>query len=116
MPGEVSMTVSPVPPLLDMTVTCTSGVVPMSTQPPGVTSVPDKHTATVTSREVDVPQGPSIGGPVPWSGPAVTSVREMMPAVASSTIPDCPPPSSLLPPSGQSATPSSQTIAWGGCG
>ena len=64
MLGEVSMTVSPVPPLLDMTVTCTSGVVPMSTQPPGATSVLARCTATVTSREVDVLQGPSIGGPV----------------------------------------------------
>ena len=116
MPGEVSMTVSPVPPLLDMTVTYTSGVVPMSTQPPGVTSVLAKRTATVTSREVDVPQGPSIGGLVLRSGSAVTLMGERKPAIASSTVPDCLPPSSSLPPSGQSATPSSQTIAWGGCG
>ena len=118
MPGEVSMTVSPVPPLLDMTVTCTSGVVPpMSTQPPGVTSVPAKRTATVTSREVDVPQGPSIGGPVLRSGPAVTLMRERMPAVASSTVPDCPPPSSSLPPSGHPfGHPFFSDDSLGGCG
>ena len=40
MPGEVSMAVSPAPLSLDMTVTCTSGVVPMSAQPPAVTSIP----------------------------------------------------------------------------
>ena len=39
-----------------------------------------------------------------------------MPAVASSTVPDCPPPPSSWPRSGQSATPSSQTIAWGDAG
>ena len=49
MPGEVSMTVSPVPPSLDMTVACTSGVVPLSLQPPAVTSVPTMSMATVTS-------------------------------------------------------------------
>ena len=73
MPGEVSMTVSPVPPSLDMTVMCASGlfrcprnpqrslllcvpsgVVPMSTQPPAVTSVRAMSTATITSLEVDV--------------------------------------------------------------
>ena len=57
----------------------------MSTQPPGVTSVPAKCTATVTSREVDVPPGPAISEPVLRSGPAVTLLRERMPAVASST-------------------------------
>ena len=35
-----------------------------------------------------------------------------VPAVISSTPPDCPSPSSSLPSSGQSATPSSQTLAW----
>ena len=54
MPGEAFMTVSPVPPSLDMTVTCTTGVVPMSTQPPVATSVPAMSTATVTSGEVAV--------------------------------------------------------------
>ena len=48
MAGEVSIAVSPVPPSLDMTATCTSGVVPMSTQPQAVTSVPAISTATVT--------------------------------------------------------------------
>ena len=62
---------------LDMTVTCGSGVVPMSTQPPAVTPVP----ATVTSREVDVRPGPSRVRPVPWLGPASTSVGERVPAV-----------------------------------
>ena len=81
MPGEVSMTVSPVPPSLDMTVMCTSGVVPMSTQPPAVTSIPAKSTATVTSREVDVHPGSSNVGPVPRLGPASTSVRERVLAV-----------------------------------
>ena len=117
IPGEVSMKVSPVPPLLDMTVTCTSGVVPMSTQPPAVTSVLAKRTATITSPEVDVHPGPSNVGPVPRLGPASTSVRERVPAVVlsftpmseptvpvtmgegvpavdSSTVPKCPPPSS----------------------
>ena len=116
MPWEVSMTVSPVPPALDMTVTCTSGVVPMSTQPPGVTSVPAKCMATVTSRKVDVPPGPAIGEPVRRTGPAVTLMRERMPPVASSTVTDCPPPSSSLPLSGQSATHSSEMIAWGDAG
>ena len=62
MPGEVSMTISPVPPSLDMTVTCTSRVVPMPTQPPAVTTVPAMSTPTVTSREVDVRPGPSAVG------------------------------------------------------
>ena len=122
------MTVSPVPPL-DVTVTCASGVVPMSTQPPAVTSVPAMSTATVTNREVDVRPGPRLG-------PASTSVGERVPAVVlsftpklvptipvpmgdgvpavtSSTPPGCPTPSSSLPSSGKSASPSSQTLAWG---
>ena len=135
MPGEVFMTVSPVPPSLDMTVACTTGVVPMPTQPPAVTSVPAMSTATVTSREVDVRPGPSQVRPVPWLGPASTSVGERvpavvlsftpmsvpavpvtmgegMPAITSSTPPACSPLSSSLPPSGQSSTPS-QTITSG---
>ena len=133
------MTVSPVPPSLDMTVTCTSGVVPMSTQPPAVTSVLAMSTATVASRDVDVRPGPSKIWPIPRLGPASSSVRERVPAVVlsftpmsvppvpvprgdgvpaitSSNPPDCPTPSSLLPSSGQSPTPSSKTLAWGDAG
>ena len=124
------MTVSPVPPSLDMTVMCASGVVPMSTQPPAVTSVRAMSTATVTSREVDVRPGPSKVRLVLRLGPASTSVGgrvksvptipvsmgDGVPAVTSSTAPDCPTPSSSLPSSGQSATPSSQTLAWGDAG
>ena len=73
MPGEVSITISPVPPSLDMTVTCTSGVVPMSTQRPAVTPVPAMSTASVTSREVDFSLRPSRVRPVPRLGPASTS-------------------------------------------
>ena len=136
MPGEVSMTISPVPPSLDMTVTCTSGVVPISTRPPAVAPVPAISTATVTSREVDVRPGPSRVRPVPRLGPASTSVGERMsavvfpfaprsvptilvprgdgvPAVPSSVPPDYHTLSSSLTSSGQSATPSSQTMAWG---
>ena len=68
MPGEVSMTVSPVPPSLDMTDTCTSGVVPMSTQPPVVTSIPAISTATIASREIDVRTGSSEVDPLPRLG------------------------------------------------
>ena len=133
------MTISPVPPSFDMTVTCTSGVVPMSTQPPAVTPVPAMSTATVTSREVDVCPGPSRVRPVSRLGPESTSVRERVPAVVlsftprsvptipvpmgngvpavpSSVPPDCPTPPSSLMSSGQSATPSSQTLAWGDAG
>ena len=39
-----------------------------------------------------------------------------MPAVPSSVPPDCPTPSSSLTSSGQSAAPSSQTVAWGDAG
>ena len=73
------MTISPVPPSLDMTVACTSGVVPMSMQPPVVTPVPAMSTATVTSREVDVRPGPSRVRPVPRLGLASTSVGERVP-------------------------------------
>ena len=64
------MTVSPVPPSVDMTVMCTSGVVPMSTQPPVVTSVPAMSTATITSWEIDLR---SDVDPVPRLGPASSS-------------------------------------------
>ena len=86
MPGEVSMTISPVPPSLDMTVTCASGVVPMSTQPPVVIPVLAMSTATVTSREVDVHPGLSRVSPVPRLGPASTSVGERVPAVVQDTL------------------------------
>ena len=41
------MTISPVPLSLDMTVTCASGVIPMSMQPPAVTPVPAMSTDIV---------------------------------------------------------------------
>ena len=136
MLGEVSRTISPVPPSLDMTVTCTSGVVPMPTQPPADTTVPAMSAATVTSPEVDVRPGPSRVRPLPRLGLASISVGERVPAVVlsftprsvptvlvprgdggpaipPSVLPDFPTPSSSLTSSGQSATPSSQTMAWG---
>ena len=42
-------------------------------------------------------------------------MEDGVPTVTSSIPPDCPTPSSSLTSSGQSATPSSQTLAWG-CG
>ena len=81
MPGEVSMTVSPVSPWLDTTVTRASGVVPLSPQPPAVTPVLAMSTATVTNREVDVRPGPLRVRPVLRLGPASTSVGERVPAV-----------------------------------
>ena len=72
--GEVSMIISPVPPSLDMTVMCASGVLPMPTQPPAVTTVPAMSTATATSREVDVHPGPSRVRSHPRLGPASTLV------------------------------------------
>ena len=92
MPGEVSMTVSPVPPSLDMTITCTSRVVPMSTQPPAVTSIPAISTATIASREIDVRTGSSEVDPVPQLGPASSSVGESVSAVALSHSHRCPVP------------------------
>ena len=96
MPGEVSMTVSPVPPSVDMTVTCTTGVVPMSTQPPVVTSVSAMSTATITSREIDVRVGRSDVDPVPRLGPASSSAEETVPAVALSSPPLSGPPVAVL--------------------
>ena len=96
MPGEVSMTVSPVPPSVDMTVTCTNRVVPMSTQTPVVTSVPAMSTATVTSRENDVREGRSDVDPVPRLGPASSSAEERVPAVALSSPPLSGPPVAVL--------------------
>ena len=64
------MTISPVPPLMDVTVMSASGVVPMLTQPPGVITVPAMSTATVTSRDVDVCPGPWTDRTVPRLGPA----------------------------------------------
>ena len=65
MPVDVSMTISPVPPSMDVTVMCASGVVPMPTQPPAVTTLPAISTATVTSRDVDVRPGPLRDSTVP---------------------------------------------------
>ena len=135
MPEKVSMTISPVHPSLDMTVMCTSGVVPMPTQPPAVTTVPAMSAATVTTREVEVRPGPSRVQPLPRLGLASISVGERVPAVVRpftprsvptvlvpsgdggpavppSVPPDVSTPSSSLTSSGQSATPSSQTMAW----
>ena len=122
-----------------MTVNCTARVVPMPTQPPAVTTFPAMNTATVTSREVDVRPGLSRVRPLPRLGLASTSVGERVPAVAlpftprsvptilvprgdggpavSPSVPlDYPTPSSSLTSSSQSATPSSQTLAWGDAG
>ena len=63
-----------------MTVT-SSGVVPMPTQPPAVTTVLAMSTATITSPDIDVRPGPSRVRPLPRLGPASTSVRERVPAV-----------------------------------
>ena len=87
MPGEVSMTISPVPPSLDMTVTCASRVVTMPTQPPAVTTVPAMSTATVTSREVDVRPGPSRVRPLLRLDLASISVGERVSAVILAFMP-----------------------------
>ena len=92
MPEEVS----PVPPSVDMTVMCTTGVVPMSTQPPVVTSVPAMSMATVTSREIDVRVGRSDVDPVPRLGLASSSAEERVPAVALSSPPLSGPPVAVL--------------------
>ena len=135
MPGEVSMTISSFPSSLDMTVMCTSGVVPMPTQTPAVATVPAMSAATVTTREVDVRPGPSRVRPLPRLGLAYISVGERVPAVVLpftprsvptvlvprgdggpavplSVLPDFPTSSSLTS-SGQSATPFTRTMAWG---
>ena len=96
MPGEVSMTVTPVPPSVDMTATCTTGVVPMSTQPPVVTSVPAMSTATITSRVIDVRVGRSDVDPVPRLGPASSSAKERAPAVMLTSQPLSGPPVAVL--------------------
>ena len=87
MLGEVSLAVSPAPLSLDMTVTCTSGVVPMSAQPPAVTSILAMSTATITSPEIDVNTGSSDVDPVPRLGPVSTSMGESVPAVELSSPP-----------------------------
>ena len=92
--------------------------------------------ATVTIREVDVHPGPSRVWPLPRLGLASISVGQRVPAVVLpftprsvptlliprgdgglavplSVPPDFPTPSSSLTSSGQSATPSSQMMAWG---
>ena len=94
MPGEVSMTVSPVPP--SVMVTCTTGFVPMSTQPPVVTSVPAMSTATVTCEEIDVRVGRSDVDLVPRLGPASSSAGERVQADALSSPPLSGPPVTVL--------------------
>ena len=129
MPGEVSMVVFPAPLSLDMTVTCTSGVVPMSAQPPAVTSIPAMSTTTITSREIDVTTGSLDVGPVPRLGPVSASVGESVTAVELSLPPlsEQPAPvpvvesvpavdSSSSPLSGHSSPASSQTLALGDAG
>ena len=81
------MAVSPAPPSLDMTVTCTSGVVPMSTRPPAVTSIRAMSTATIARREIDVHTGSSDVDQVPGLGPASFSVGESVPTVELSSPP-----------------------------
>ena len=67
----------------------------------------------------------SVGEPVPavvlsFTSRSVPTIPASMgidvPAVPLSVPPDCPAPSSSLTSSGQSATPSSQTLAWGDAG
>ena len=67
MPGKVSTAISRAPPSLNLTVTCTSGVVMTHVQPPAVTSDPAMSTATVTSRDVEISPGTSDVAPVPRS-------------------------------------------------
>ena len=81
------MAVSPARLSLDMTATCTSGVVLMSTQPPAVTSIPALSTATITSREIDVNTGSSDVDPVPRLGPVSASVGESVTAIELSSPP-----------------------------
>ena len=71
---------------------CASGVVPMPTQPPAVTTVPAMSMATATSREVDVRPGPSRVRPHPRLGPASTLVGEGVPAVVLPFTPRSVPP------------------------
>ena len=97
------MTISPIPPSLDMTATCASGVVPI-TQLPVVTTVPAMSTATATSREVDVHPGPSRVRPHPRLGLASTLVGEGVPAVVLPFTPRSVPP--ILVPRGMVGQPS----------
>ena len=123
------MAVSPAPLSLDMTVMCTSGVVPMFAQPPAVTCITGMSTATITSREIDVNTGSSDVDLVPRLGPLSASVGESVTAVELSSPPlskqPAPVPvvesvpavdSSSSPLSGQSSPASSQTLAWGDAG
>ena len=72
MLGEVFMAVSPAP----LSVMYTSGVVPISAQPPAVTSIPAMSTATITRRNIDVNTGASDVDPVPRLGSVSASVGE----------------------------------------
>ena len=105
-----------------MTVTCTSGVEPMSAHPPAVTSIPAMSTAITTCGEIDV-------APVPRLEPVSVPVGESVPAVElfSPPLSEQPVPIPVVesvpavdfsssPLSGQSSPASSQTLAWGGGG
>ena len=126
MPGKISTAISRAPLLLDMTVTCTSGVATTSIQPPAVTSDPAMSMATVTSREVEISTGTSDVAQVPRSEPDSILVGERVPAVEHSSpplseLPDPVPVVESVPPavelpstplSGQSSYVSSRTLAW----
>ena len=96
MPGEVSMTISPVPPSMDVTVTSASGVVPMPTQPPAVLTVPAMSPATVTSHDVDIRPGPWTDRTVQRLGLVATSVGEGVPTVVLPFTPRSVPTISIL--------------------
>ena len=95
--------------------------------------------ATVISRDVEIHLGPWTDHTVQRLGPAATSVGEGVPtvvlsftlrSVSTSSVPmgsdvpvvplsvplGCPTPSSSVTSSGQSTTPSSQTLVWGDTG
>ena len=75
------MTISPVPPSMDVTVTSASGVVPMPTQPLAVFTVPAMSPATVISRDVKIRPGPWTDRTVQRLGPAATSAGDGVPTV-----------------------------------
>ena len=89
------MTISPVPPSMDVTVTSASGVVPMPTQPPAVLTVPAMSPATVISHDVEIRPGPWTDRTVQRLGPAATSVGEGVPTVVLSLTPRSVPTSSV---------------------
>ena len=129
MPGKESMAISRAPLSLDMTVTCSSGVAPMSAHPPAVTSIPAMSTATITSGEIDVNTRSSDVAPVPRLEPESVPVGESVPAVELSSPPlsEKPVPVPVVesvpavyfsssPLSGQSSPASSRMLAWGDAG